>query len=45
MSYDVNKLTKLAALKALAEKVSEAIPTKVSQLSNDSNFQTSTQVA
>lgn len=51
MSYDVNKLTKLAALKALAQKMSAelaeveaAIPTNVSQLTNDSGYQTSAQV-
>lgn len=51
MSYDTNKLTKLAALKALAQKLSEelsnvkaAIPTNVSQLTNDSGYQTSAQV-
>ena len=51
MSYDVNKLTKLAALKALAQKmaaelakVEAAIPTNVSQLTNDSGYQTSAQV-
>lgn len=52
MAYDTNKLTKLAALKALAQKMSAeiskveaAIPTNVSQLNNDSGYQTSTQVS
>lgn len=63
MNYDVNKLVKLAALKALAEKVNTDyatkvdvntlsgkideidIPTKVSQLINDSKFQTDTEVS
>lgn len=45
MSYDVNKLTKLGHLKSLAESMKAAIPTKVSDLTNDSNFQTNTQVA
>ena len=45
MSYDVNKLTKLGHLKSLAESMKAAIPTKVSQLTNDSNFQTNEQVA
>ena len=45
MSYDVNKLTKLGHLKSLAESMKAAIPTKVSDLTNDSNFQTNSQVA
>lgn len=63
MSYDVAKLVKLAALKALAEKVNADyatkadlttlsgkldeidIPTKVSQLTNDSKYQTDAEVA
>lgn len=45
MSYDINKLTKLGHLKSLAESMKAAIPTKVSQLTNDSNFQTNEQVA
>lgn len=52
MAYDINKLVKLGQLKALATKTSaevEAlktqIPTKVSDLTNDSAFQTSAQVA
>jgi len=51
MSYDVNKLTKLAALKELAQRVERdyalktELPTKVSDLTNDSNFQTDAQVA
>ena len=45
MAYDTTKLTKLAALKALAEKVKSEIPTKVSELTNDSKYQTETQVS
>lgn len=63
MNYDVTKLVKLAALKALAEKVNTDfatkvdlstlsgkiddidIPTKISQLTNDSKYQTDTEVA
>lgn len=45
MAYDVNKLTKLGHLKTLATNLKAAIPTKVSQLTNDSNFQTNEQVA
>lgn len=45
MAYDTTKLTKLAALKALAAKVQSEIPTKVSDLTNDSKYQTETQVA
>lgn len=45
MAYDVNKLTKLGHLQTLAENLKAAIPTKVSQLTNDSNYQTNEQVA
>lgn len=52
MAYNVENLTKLKALKDLAQRiktemqaVSDAIPTKVSQLTNDSQYQTSQQVA
>lgn len=52
MAYDVNKLVKLGQLKSLAQKtaaevaaVEAAIPTNVSQLTNDSGYQTSAQVA
>lgn len=76
MAYDVNKLTKLQHLKALAEKIKElmpppsaeenlidkikvngveqtitdkvvdiAVPTKISDLTNDSKFQTESEVA
>lgn len=45
MSYDITKLTKLGHLKSLAESMKAAIPTKVSQLTNDSNYQTNEQVA
>lgn len=63
MSYDVTKLVKLAALKALAEKVNSDyatkvyveelsgklsdidVPTKISQLANDKNYQTDSEVA
>jgi len=51
MAYDVNKLTKLASLKELAQRVERdyalktELPAKVSDLTNDSNFQTDTQVA
>lgn len=45
MGYDINKLTKLGHLKSLAESMKAAIPTKVSQLTNDSNYQTNEQVA
>lgn len=52
MAYNVENLTKLKALKDLAQRtkaeiqaVSDAIPTKVSQLINDSQFQTNQQVA
>ena len=47
----IDKLTKLKALKALAEKIQSdyetkaELPTKVSDLTNDSNYQTDTQVA
>ena len=40
MSYDVNKLTKLGHLKSLATNLKAAIPTKVSQLTNDAQYQT-----
>lgn len=45
MSYDINKLTKLGHLKSLAESMKAAIPTKVSQLTNDAQYQTNAQVA
>ena len=45
MSYDVNKLTKLGHLKSLATNLKAAIPTKVSQLTNDAQYQTNAQVA
>lgn len=66
MAYNTDKLTRLSALKALAERVKNdyatkaeveqkvaaaqetvqaAVPTKVSQLANDSKFQNDTQVA
>ncbi len=72
MSYDTSKLTKLSALKALAERIHDTvgetnvlekikvngtlqaitdktvditIPTKVSELTNDSNYQTGTEVS
>ena len=52
MAYDTEKLVKLGQLKSLAQKtaaevaaVKDSIPTKVSQLTNDSNFQTNAQVA
>jgi hypothetical protein len=66
MAYNTEKLTRLAALKTLAERIKRdyatkaeveqkvaeaqeavqaAVPTKVSQLTNDSKFQNDTQVA
>lgn len=51
MAYDEQKLTRLAQLKQLAQKTAQetqalrsAMPTKVSDLTNDSNFQTGAQV-
>lgn len=50
MSYDLTKLAKLKALQQLANEVKtnyakkSELPTKVSDLTNDSNFQTQTQV-
>ncbi len=51
MAYNGNNLTRLASLKELAQRVERdyarkiELPTKVSDLTNDSNFQTGTQVA
>lgn len=59
MATDKNKLAKLAALEALAQRakehtdavgervsaLEESVPTKVSQLTNDSKYQTETDVA
>jgi len=51
MSYDLSKLAKLKALQSLAQIVEQdyakktEIPTAVSELTNDSNYQTGTQVA
>lgn len=39
------KSTKLSALKALAQELKTRLPSKLSQLTNDSNFQTEAQVA
>jgi len=50
MSYDLTKLAKLKAIQSLAQEVhtnyakKSELPTKVSDLTNDSNFQTQTQV-
>lgn len=56
-SYDTTKLTNLAALKSLAEKVKEncesietkvsaiEVPTKVGELTNDKGYQTSAEVS
>lgn len=41
----VEKITKLSALKLMAQELKERIPSKTSQLTNDSRFQTEEQVA
>lgn len=45
MAYNNAALVKLAALKALAQKTKDLMPTKVSDLVNDSKYQTESQVA
>lgn len=45
MANTSEKLTRLGALQLLARQLKSGLPTKVSDLTNDSNFQTDTQVA
>ncbi len=45
MAYNEEKFTNLKALKTLALKLKENVPTKTSELVNDSKFQTEEQVA
>ncbi len=44
MATATEKLTRLGALQLLAQQLKAELPTKVSELTNDSNFQTDTQV-
>ncbi len=45
MANTNEKLTRLSALQLLTQQLKGMIPAKVSELTNDSNFQTDTQVA